>query len=452
MSKVVEKNSAEANATYGTLTEEGLQRLRQRVGLQFNQPRVPHNLEVTFDGVRHFALGYGDDNPLWCDRHYGDGTRWKGLIAPPNFIYTMGKQDAPSPSPEQKALLKGDPLAGLGSYQAVMEFEWWRPQRLGDELLARCALVGVQLRTNSRFSGRTVAEILAFIYRNQNDELVGIRRGTWLRAERSASAERKKAYELPQPYSAEQITEIDACSMAEKVRGADALYWEDVEVGDQLPTIVRGPLRVSDVIVWHIGWGMQLTPPGNFRISHKIRQKAPGLYTPNALNIPDTVQRLHWEKEWAAELGIPTPYDYGGLRETFLTNICTNWMGDDGWLWKLSCEHRKFVYLGDTNWIKGRVKEKRQQDGRNEVYLEVWVENQWGTVVTPGEAVVLLPTRQAPVDLPRPAEEQLDAMIAHEVARYARPDGLESNIEPDDVRVVSTADPRLKPCASGEPD
>ena len=23
------------------------------------------------------------------------------------------------------------------------------------------------------------------------------------------------------------------------------IYWEDVEVGDQLPTIVRGPLRVS---------------------------------------------------------------------------------------------------------------------------------------------------------------------------------------------------------------
>jgi hypothetical protein len=47
--------------------EEGVPRPRQRVGLHF---RVPHNLEVTFDGARHFALGYGDDNPLWCDRRY----------------------------------------------------------------------------------------------------------------------------------------------------------------------------------------------------------------------------------------------------------------------------------------------------------------------------------------------------------------------------------------------
>jgi acyl dehydratase len=416
MSEVADKSS-----TYGTLTEEGLARLRQRVGLQFNQPRVPHNEEVSFDGVRHFANGYGDDNPLWCDRRYGEGTRWGGLIAPPNFIYTMGRQDA-KPTPEEKALLKGDPLAGLGSYQAVMEFEWWRPQRLGDSLLARCALVGAQLRENSKFSGRTVAEILAFIYRNQNDELVAIRRGTWLRAERHASKARKKEYELPQPYTAEQIAEIDACTMAETIRGAETRYFEDVEPGEELQTIVRGPLRTSDLIVWHIGWGMQLTPPGNFKVSHKVRQKAPGLFTPNALNIPDTVQRLHWEKEWAAELGIPAVYDYGAIRETLLTNICTNWMGDAGWLWKLSCEHRKFVYTGDTYWVKGRVKDKRQEEGRNEVRLELWIENQWGTVVTPGEATVLLPTRDAQVELPKPAEEDLAAMIAHEVERHARPE------------------------------
>ena len=49
------------------LTEEGIARLRQRVGIQYNKPASPHNYEVTWDGSRHFAFGYGDDNPLWCD-------------------------------------------------------------------------------------------------------------------------------------------------------------------------------------------------------------------------------------------------------------------------------------------------------------------------------------------------------------------------------------------------
>jgi len=44
----------------------------------------------------------------------------------------MGEDAAPKPDQETKALLKRDPFAGLGSYQAVMEFEWWHPLRLGD--------------------------------------------------------------------------------------------------------------------------------------------------------------------------------------------------------------------------------------------------------------------------------------------------------------------------------
>jgi len=404
---------------YGVLTDEGIARLRQRVGIQVRKPTPPHNYEVTWDGTRHFANGYGDGNPLWCDRDYGKSTRWGELIAPPNFLYTMGEHDAPALTPEQKALMKGDPLVGLGSYQAEMSFEWWRPLRIGDQLKQRAALVGVGVNNNSSFGGRTVTETNAYIYRNQHDELTAIQRGSWIRVERSASKERKKEYDLPKPYTDEELAKIDAAYEAETIRGANTLYWEDVQVGEDLPTIVRGPLRTSDLIVWHVGWGMQLTPPGAFRESWKIRKKVPGMYTRNDLNVPDTVQRLHWEKAWANELGIPVPYDYGGLRETFLTNICTNWMGDDGWLWKLSCQHRKFVYTGDTYWIKGRIASKSQEAGRNEVHLEIWVENQWGTIVSPGSAVVLLPSRQAPVELPKPAQENIDAMFAHEVDRLS---------------------------------
>jgi acyl dehydratase len=404
---------------YGFLTDEGIARLRTKIGIQHNKPTPPHNYEVTWDGTRHFAFGYGDENPLWCDQNYGKGTRWGGLIAPPNFLYTMGEPDAPPLSPEDKATLKGDPLAGLGSYQAVMEFEWWRPLRLGDRLLQRSALVGVKVNDTSKFSGRTVGETNAYIYQNQNGELIAVQRGTWIRAERHKSAESKKPVKLPEPYTAEQLATIDAAYEAETIRGAEPRYWEDVEVGDELQTIVRGPMRTSDLVIWHIGWGMQLTPPGAFRLSYKIRKKVPGMFTPNPMNVPDTVQRLHWEKEWANQLGIPVTYDYGAMRETFLTNLITNWMGDDGWLWKLSCQHRKFVYTGDTYWMKGKVTAKKQEEGRNEIHADVWVENQWGDVVTPGNAVILLPTREAAVELPRPAEEDIDAMYKHEVASQA---------------------------------
>lgn len=405
--------------TYGVLTDDGIARLRQKIGIYIKPPTAPHNYEVTWDNSRRFANGYGDGNPLYCDPDYGKTTRWGGLIAPPTFLYTMGEPIVPNHTPEEKAIVKGDPLAGLGSYQAVMEFEWWRPLTLGDRLRMQRLTLGVSVREKSEFSGRAVHETRGFIFRNQNDELHALQRGTWVRAERHASAARKKAYDLPKPYTPEQLEEIDAAYEAETIRGAEPRYWEDIEVGDELPTIVRGPLRVSDIIVWHIGWGMQLTPPGAFRESYKVRKKVPGMFTPNALNVPDTVQRLHWETEWANQLGIPIPYDYGGLRETLLANLITNWMGDDAWLWKLSCEHRKFVYVGDTYWVKGRVREKRVQDGRHEAHLDVWVENQWGTITTPGTAVVLLPTREAPVTLPSPARENAEDMVRYEIERLA---------------------------------
>jgi acyl dehydratase len=403
---------------FGVLTDEAIERSRRRLGIPIRQPNPPHNYEVTWDGARHFAFGYGDDNPLYCDPEYAAGTRWGGLVAPPAFLYTMGEDAAPKPDPETKALLKGDPFAGLGSYQAAMEFEWWQPLRLGDRCRSLRTQVGVQPKRSS-FGGRSAHVTHDYLYTNGNGEMHALRRGIWINTERNASKKRAKEKLEQEPYTPEQLAEIDAAYAAETRRGAEPRYWEDVEIGEVLQPKVKGPLTTTDVVVWHLGWGMQLTPPGAFKIAANIRRKAPGLYPPNGLNIPDTVQRLHWEPARARELGLPNSYDYGGMRETWLTHLLTDWIGDDGWLWKLRCEHRKFNYLGDVTWVRGEVVDKQQVDGRAEVHVAVRCENQRGEVTTPGTAVVLLPTRDRAVELPAPPAPDLDGMVAHELARFS---------------------------------
>jgi acyl dehydratase len=408
---------------FGKLTDASFERSRRRIGVPIKLPNPPHNYEVTWDGVRHFAYGYGDDNPLYCDPEYGSGTRWEGLIAPPAFLYTMGEDASPRPQPpEHKEVLRGDPFAGLGSYQAVQSFEWWRPLRLGDGLRCLRSQVGVSDRT-SEFGGRSAHVHHSFIYAFPDGGLHAVRRGTWINTERSATKERKKVKESPEPYTPEQLAEIDAAYAAEARRGADTRWFEDVEVGDAVDPKVKGPLTTTDVVVWHLGWGMQLTPPGSFRIAWKVRQKAPGLYPPNQLNVPDTVQRLHWEPARARELGLPTSYDYGALRETWLSHLVTDWMGDDAWLWKLECQHRRFNFIGDTSWLTGEVADKRQVETaggvRNEVHLSLRITNQRGEVTSPGKAVVLLPSREhGPVVLPDPPADSIESMLAHEVELY----------------------------------
>ena len=128
---------------------------------------------------------------------------------------------------------------------------------------------------------------------------------------------------------------------------------------------------------------------------------------------------MHWDQEWARAAGNPAIYDYGRMRETWLIHCCTDWMGDDAWLWKLDCEFRQFNYVGDTHWVRGRITQKHLAEGdRPAVDVELWAENQRGVTTTPGHATILLPSREhGEVRLPEPpgaattCAQTLDALV-----------------------------------------
>jgi hypothetical protein len=112
------------------------------------------------------------------------------------------------------------------------------------------------------------------------------------------------------------------------------------------------------------------------------------------------------------------------MRETWLIHLCTDWMGDDAWLWKLDCEFRAFNFVGDTQWLRGRVTRVYLAAGdRPAVDVDLESVNQRGVDTTPGHATLLLPSRtHGPVRLPDPpggASDLADALdaIAAEFAR-----------------------------------
>lgn len=418
---------AEKNSV-GKITDSTLERMQKRVGVEVPEPRRYHNDVVTQDGSRHFCWGYGDDNPLYCDSTYAEKTRWGGLITAPGFTYTMGENDVPPLSPEMKQKLKGDPLSGLGAYQAEMTFEWWKPLREGDRCYLRKSLVGTKL-AEGRMGGKSIHEVRGIFQRNQNGEPVASRRGLFIATERSGGSDKKdggkekKPMTLPAPYSDDELAEIDACYEAENQtqRGEKTRFWEDVTVGETLPKMVKGPLKLTDLILWHMGWGLQISPPGAFKLTYDVRKKVPSLFPKDQLGVPDTVQRCHWQNDWAQELGFPGPYDYGGQREVWLTHLLTNWIGDDGWLWKLSVQHRKFNFLGDTTWLHGEVTNKKVVDDRHEVHLDVWSINRAGEKSSLGNAVVLLPSRSADgLALPNAPADNLTDLIQHAVEKYSQ--------------------------------
>ena len=68
----------EIERRFPKITEEGLDDLRQRIGVKIGVTVEPWCYEATRDNIRHYAHGIGDDNPLWCDPEYAAKTRYGG--------------------------------------------------------------------------------------------------------------------------------------------------------------------------------------------------------------------------------------------------------------------------------------------------------------------------------------------------------------------------------------
>jgi hypothetical protein len=140
------------------------------------------------------------------------------------------------------------------------------------------------------------------------------------------------------------------------------------------------------------------------RLAAENRRRVPRFFHRDEYNVPDVMQRVHWDPEFAKRSGNATTFDYGRMRETWLIHLCTDWMGDDAWLWKLDCQFRAFNHVGDTQWLRGTVVRKYlAEGGRPAVDLDLRAENQRGVPTTPGHATILLPSREfGPVRLPDP--------------------------------------------------
>jgi acyl dehydratase len=414
------------------ITDEGVARLRERIGVARPHTNPPHYLVPNEDAFRHVALAYGDDNPLWCDPAYAGKTRWGGPLAPPHLVggdTLIGEDEVTRLEGETRELMKGDPLGGVHAFYSGSFREWWNPLRPGSRVTRRNALVGVHDK-EGEFAGRAVHEWSAEVFAEAGGPVLAAQYRLMIRAERDKATSRKKndAIEI-EPYTDEQLAAIDEALAGEpdRRRGAEPRWWEDVDEGDELDPLVKGPMRVTDMVVWHTGMGMGLYGVAALRLGYQQRQRMPRFFKPDALNIPDVQQRVHWDAEWARNAGNPAVYDYGRMRETWLIHLCTDWMGDDAWLWKLDCQFRRFNYVGDTHWMRGRVTRKYlTDDGRPAVDLDISGENQRGETTTPGHATILLPSHEhGPVRLPDPpggattCQQALDALADRFAAEEA---------------------------------
>ena len=377
---------------FGRLNTAGIEKFREKVGLDWPYTRwTTWNEEATLDGIRHYAYGFGDDNPLWCDPEYAASTRWGGIVAPPGYLEGAGLTPELAPVPDGKGRGRGG-LSGVHMYWAGDHTRYFRPVRHGDRIWVRRFYVDITEKTNSRFAG-PVGGVGApsGCYWNQDGELIAIWDADFVHAERHGSGSSGGRPKVePHRYTDEELEDVDAHYAAETIRGADARYVEDVEVGDDLGTRYRGPLVIGDIIAWLMGNGRHEIFP--YRLNWKNRQRMGGFYSKNDLGAWDSAMRVHWDDGYAQSVGAPRAYDYGMLRNAWLMQTVTDWMGDDALLVAVDDRIKGFNTIGDLSCLRAEVSGIDRTGEWPEVVVDVSCTNQRDEVtavrVTPGPAAL----------------------------------------------------------------
>jgi len=365
---------------YDEITDEAIAELKERIGKVW-KPRLPYfNTAATADTIRHFCNGIGDGNPLYMDPEYAGKTKFGRLVAPPCFLYSV------------YWAAQGRGMPGIHAWHSGDEWEFYLPVLEGDLLSYANELKEVKLK-ESEMAGKTAIQYHDIRYHNQNGELVAKALDWCVRAGRHSSGRKGKYRDiLPATYTKEDMQKIYADYEKEEIRGATPRYWEDVNVGEELTPVIKGPLSLRDIYAWLIGAGSPFMKAHGAALSFLKRH--PGVdMVDSKTGIADVPELVHMEESRAQTIGIPGAYDYGCQRISWLGNLITNWMGDDGFLRKLRAELRRFNVVGDTTRLKGKVTRKYSEEGKYLVDLECWAENQRAEVTMPGTATVELPSR-----------------------------------------------------------
>lgn len=379
--------------TAGQLTDEGIERFREKLGVDWPYTRwTTWNEMATRDGIRHYAYGFGDDNPLYVDPDHAASSRWGGIIAPPGFLEGAGLTPRLPDAPELRSRGKGA-LSGVHMFWAGDHTRYFNAVHEDDRIWVRRFYVDITPK-ESNFGGRSAVSVRRRVYWNQRGELIAIWDADFVHTERHTAAARDtlKAARQQHAYSDEELQVVDDHYAAERIRGADARYVEDVEVGERMGDRYRGPLVVGDVIAWLMGNGRHEIFP--YRLNWKNRRRMAGFYSRNEFGAWDSAMRVHWDDDFARSVGAPRAYDYGMLRNAWIMQIVTDWMGDDALLVSVDDRIKGFNTLGDLTKLTASVVDIDHTADWPEVVVEVSCTNQRDEVTAHGSLRVRLPSRR----------------------------------------------------------
>lgn len=138
-----------------------------------------------------------------------------------------------------------------------------------------------------------------------------------------------------------------------------AIYFEDVDIGDEITPLVFNPTR--EMIAAYV----------------------------KACNI---TEKRFTDDAYARSLGMDGIIAPGNMGLAYLSRMITDWAAGSV-LRKLEVRFRGFIKPGDQLTCKGLVVEKHARGSENSIECDVFIENENGDRPVAGSATVILPAR-----------------------------------------------------------
>ena len=381
---------------HGTITDEALAAMRSRIGIpsetrRYGATRGLFTL-INQDSAHIYATGSGDANPLYSDAAYARASHWGSVVAPPTILFNAGIVEGRPITAREREEGRGGGLPGVHGMFSGADWEWYQPLREGDEIYRVSYLSDAQEKSGV-FAGRQVLSLTESLFRNQRGEVLAKEVEWSMRTERDGARERKKYDWEPHEYTSEELERIDEVYANERPRGAEPRYWEDVQVGDaprQDRARARTARRTRSPGTSAGAASSRAAGRWTSTTASATRAPTPGTATASRTSRSACTGRASSRARSACRASTTTAHSASPGR--------AHW-SPTGWATPASssasgCRSAASNIEADVQWYRGEVIAKQIEDGEAQVICDIWAENQRGEVTAPGQAIVLLPSRE----------------------------------------------------------
>ncbi|MBV8806882.1 MAG: MaoC family dehydratase N-terminal domain-containing protein [Sinobacteraceae bacterium] len=356
--------------------------------------------------IRRWAQAMHYPNQLHYDDEFAEKSRFGRIVAPQSFAVATDDGHGSAPAcvgriPDSHLVFGGD--------------EWWfyGPRMVAGDLIHNERIPFDYVVKDTKFAGPTCFQRGDNHYYNAKGDKIATQRSTSIRYRADLAREKGslKATEDPE-WTDEQLEELETQKF-EYIKALHDLghgkrYWDDVKVGDKLPTRVFGPHSIASLTtewraylftIWcgvHRRTDLDIEALG-FTGAMAGKEQDPVLEKENPEQTDGAYigpSRGHLFPRWARFIGMPRAYGYGASMGAWILDYLAGWAGEWGLVVHSNCAYRGPAFTGDITLSNANVIDKSVDDqGRPIVQVDFKMTDQRGTTMATAKAEIALPKR-----------------------------------------------------------